>query len=115
MYEIITMGSNTVDIFANTELKEIKKGGKKLIAYPVGSKILIKETCFSTGGGGTNTAVSFARLGLKTAYLGKIGSGIFGKKIKEMLKKEKITFIGTTGKGTNNYSIILAFSMNIEK
>ena len=51
------------------------------IAYPVGSKILIKDLRFDIGGGGTNTAVSFARLGLNTGYIGSVGRDQPGKEI----------------------------------
>jgi len=78
-----------------------------LICYQSGSKILINDLQFLTGGGGTNTAVSFARLGLKTAYLGHLGDDENGHKVLRELKREKVGFIGTVGKEQTNYSIIL--------
>jgi len=111
MYDIITVGSATVDVFANTksELIKIKTSSceEDLIAYPSGSKILIKELRFTTGGGGTNTAVSLARLGHKVAYLGSLGNDENGKRILDLLKKEKIDFIGKLTKDITGYSIIL--------
>jgi len=107
MYDIITTGSALRDIFINTDLKEIKKGKRTLIAYPVGSKIAIDTIEFSIGGGGTNTGVGFSRLGLKTAYLGKIGNDESARKILELLKKEKVNFIGVIDKTTSGHSIIL--------
>ncbi|MBU3942289.1 MAG: carbohydrate kinase family protein [Nanoarchaeota archaeon] len=111
MYDIVTVGSATVDVFANTESKLIKiktsNSEEELIAYPSGSKILIKELRFTTGGGGTNTAVSLARLGHKVAYLGSLGNDENGKIIIDLLKKEKIDFIGVISKEITGYSIIL--------
>lgn len=111
MYDTITVGSATFDVFVNTksELIKIKTSSSEddLIAYPSGSKILIKELRFTTGGGGTNTAVSLARLGHKTAYLGSLGNDENGKKILDLLKKEKIDFIGKLINDTTGYSIIL--------
>ena len=111
MYDIITVGSATVDVFANTksELIKIKTSNSEedLIAYPSGSKILIKELRFTTGGGGTNTAVSLARLGHKVAYLGSLGNDENGKRILDLLKKEKIDFIGKLTNEMTGYSIIL--------
>ncbi len=111
MYDIITVGSATVDVFANTESKLIKiktsNSEEELIAYPSGSKILIKELRFTTGGGGTNTAVSLARLGHKVGYLGSLGNDENGRKILDLLKKEKIDFIGKLINDTTGYSIIL--------
>ena len=111
MFDIITVGSATVDVFAKTEcdLITIKtpRSNESLIAYPAGSKILIDKLEFKVGGGGTNTAVSFSRLGLKTAYLGKLGKDDNSNNILNLLKKEKIKFIGTFGKDQTGYSIIL--------
>ncbi len=61
---------------------------------------------FQTGGGGTNTSVAFSRLGLKTAYLGKIGEDDNGARIFTSLKKEKVDFIGALG-DVSGYSVIL--------
>ncbi|NQU97857.1 carbohydrate kinase family protein [Candidatus Woesearchaeota archaeon] len=110
MYDVITVGSNTLDVFAKTdsELIEIKtrRSTEELLAYPLGSKILITDLEFMIGGGGTNTAVAFSRLGLKTGYLGKIGKDENGLKIFKLLKKEKIDFLGTLG-DISGYSVIL--------
>ncbi|MBI4454074.1 carbohydrate kinase family protein [Candidatus Woesearchaeota archaeon] len=103
MYDIITVGSATVDVFVKTESELIKiktkEGEEDLIAYPTGRKILIDKLDFMTGGGATNTAVCFSRLGLKTACLSSIGNDDNGKKILDELKKEKIDFIGTIESG----------------
>jgi ribokinase len=111
MYDVITVGSATIDVFARvqSELVKIKSLNREeeLIAYPCGSKILIKELTFLTGGGGTNTAVSLRRQGLKVAYLGKIGRDTNSKIIVEKLNEEKIEFIGIRAKGCAGYSIIL--------
>ena len=80
MYDVICVGSSTIDVFARTKFSELikitdKKTHKEtdLLAYPTGSKILIKELNFTVGGGGTNTAVALSKLGHKVAYLGKTG------------------------------------------
>lgn len=111
MYDVITIGSATVDVFVKTEadLIEIKKGCEQenLIAYPSGSKILISDLKFEIGGGGTNTAVSFSRLGLNTAFLGVVGCDTNSDNIINLLKKEKVEFIGKRIKGQTGYSVIL--------
>lgn len=107
MYDIITTGSALKDIFLDTGLKEMKKDKKNFMAYPVGSKIAIKDMKFSFGGGGTNTAVGFSRLGLKTAYLGKVGNDNSTKEILDLLKKEKVDFIGKKENSNLGHSIIL--------
>ena len=108
-YDIIIMGSATVDVFAHTDPTQseiVNLHHHKDIAYPLGAKILIKEMHFFVGGGGTNTAVAFSRIGLKTAYLGKIGKDDNGKTISDCLFKEKVDFIGTYGE-ISGYSVIL--------
>jgi len=108
-YDIITVGSATVDVFAHTDPTQselVTLHNHQDIAYPLGAKILIREMHFFVGGGGTNTAVAFSRLGLKTAYLGKIGKDDNGKTISDCLFKESIDFIGTYG-NISGYSVIL--------
>lgn len=112
MYDVITIGSATIDVFMHSfsELIKIRttKYEHDFIAYPSGSKQIIEKLDFDLGGGGTNTAVSFSRLGLKTAYLGCIGNDENGKRILKRLKKENIDFIGCNdAKQQTGYSIIL--------
>lgn len=107
VFDIITVGSALKDIFVDTGLKEIKKGKRKLIAYPSGYKIAVNGIGFSIGGGGTNTAVGFSRMGLKTAYLGKIGMQESSEEILKLLKKERVKFIGKQVEGACGHSIIL--------
>lgn len=111
MYDVITVGSSTVDTFAKVQSELVKirtiHHTEALIAYPCGSKILITDLTFLSGGGGTNTAVSLSKLGLKVAYLGKIGNDNNSIMILDELKKEKVKFIGKKAKGTSGYSIIL--------
>jgi ribokinase len=105
MFDIITFGSAVVDIFVNTDIKD--KG--KFLAYPIGSKILIKDLKFNIGGGGTNTAVAFSRFHFKTGYIGKLDADFGGQKILDLLKDEKIEFLGKieNEKNLGGYSIIL--------
>lgn len=111
MYDVISFGSATFDVFAKTdsELITIKtvKSTEELIAYPSGSKILMKKLEFCVGGGGTNAGVCFSRLGLKSAYVGNIGNDDAGKKVVEALKKEGVDFLGSVSNDMTNYSIIL--------
>nr|QBM01343.1 ADP-dependent ribose-1-phosphate kinase [uncultured archaeon] len=94
MYDVISFGSATEDIFVDTELHEIIKKKRHFIGYPAGSKLLVKEINFFTGGGGSNTSVSFARLGLKTGYIGKLSDDITSKKILDEFKKECVDSFG---------------------
>lgn len=106
-YDVITLGGATLDVFVKTK-NEIRKHEHHLdIAYHLGEKVLIDNLVFSTGGGGTNCAVAFSRLGLKTAFLGAVGNDNNGKIILADLKKEKVDFLGKVKKGNSGYSVIL--------
>jgi len=109
MYDIITLGSANVDIFVKTKTKpEVKKHDDHMdIAYHLGDKLLVDELQITTGGGGTNTAVAFSRLGLKTGCICAVGNDVNGKHILEELEMEKITFLGEVKDGNTGLSIIL--------
>src|SRR3989344_1132125 len=112
MYDVITVGSATVDVFAKTRFSELikiidPKGETDLLAFPSGTKILIDELEFSTGGGGTNTAVALSRLGNKVAFLGKLGEGTNSQFIHKEIRKEKIDLLCAHGHGHSGYSVIL--------
>jgi len=90
MFDIITFGSATSDIFLR-----MKKGGYQIVpqnvlCFPLGAKIILDETLVASGGGGTNTACVFALQGLKTAYCGKVGNDKQGLAVLDDLKKNKV-------------------------
>ena len=109
-YDIVAIGSATVDQFADTDSELIRietpTTQEKLIAFPLGSKILVKELDLKVGGGGTNCATTFSRLGMKTAFLGKVGNDGNGDYVIQALAREKIDFIGPR-QGVTGLSIIL--------
>jgi ribokinase len=94
MFDVITFGSSTIDIFADTHSKVIKIFDENketdLIAFSTGSKLIIESLDYTIGGGGTNSACVFSKLGLRTAYMGKMGVGVNGKKVIKALKKENV-------------------------
>ncbi|MGV8152549.1 MAG: carbohydrate kinase family protein [Candidatus Nanoarchaeia archaeon] len=101
-FDVVCFGSGLVDLFAYTDAREIH--GK--ISYPVGSKLQIEKLASEIGGGGINTATTFSRMGLNTGLIAKIGDSLFGKKILEKIKKEKIRFLGKV-QGEAGTSIVL--------
>jgi ribokinase len=108
MYDVITLGSGTVDVFVKTKKPEIMKHkGHDDVCYAIGEKILVDDLHVDTGGGGTNTAVAFSRLGLKTGWIGEIGTDLHAKTILDEMKREKVDFLGGRGRGMTGYSVIL--------
>lgn len=76
MFDIITVGGVSRDVFFLTHEGSVindLKHHQKLIAFQYGSKIIPEQTYFSYGGGGANTAISFAKMGLHTAAILNIG------------------------------------------
>ena len=82
MYDVICIGSATVDCFISTGKKLFQKtANRAYVKVPFGTKILVEQMQFSTGGGGSNTAVGFARLGFKAALISKMGLGTNSERI----------------------------------
>jgi len=113
MYDVITFGSAAWDVFLSLDKFKTIKSNKfsrgQGLCLDSGSKINVKEIFLFSGGGGTNTAATFANQGLKTAFCGKIGNDIFGKEIIKELKSLNIDtgFISKTRLKPTNYSVIL--------
>ena len=106
-FDIITVGSATVDAFASTNTETVKVV-KRNLCYPSGAKILLDQLHFRTGGGGTNTAVAFSRLGFKTAYFGRMGKYANSWRVIHELKQDKVnTSLISRSNARTGYSIIL--------
>lgn len=107
MYDIICVGKSTIDVFVKFSSENKFLGENHNVCYHLGDKIPVEDLVFSTGGGATNTAVAFSRLGLRTGIITAIGDDHNGKLILDELKKERVSFLGTIKKGNSGYSIIL--------
>jgi len=120
MFDIITFGSATRDNFLKLKKAnhQIIKSGKFLtgkgICFSLGSKIEIDDLVISTGGGGTNTAATFALQGFDVAYVGKIGKDKRGEAIIEDLKRLgiDIRFVLQDKTIPTAYSVILSSGAN---
>lgn len=114
MLDIVTFGSATRDIFVRSKDFKIIESGDfmtgKGLAVGVGEKVYIEELVFASGGGGTNTAATFALQGLKTAYVGLVGDDISGREIIEELVGLGVIcdFIRITSEANTPVSIILS-------
>lgn len=114
MFDIITFGSATWDLFIKPDgncriIKDNKFLTGKGVCFNLGSKVDIEDVNFSSGGGGTNTAATFAKQGFKTAYCGKVGNDISGREIIDELKGRGINtdFIVKTDKKPTNHSVVI--------
>lgn len=92
---VLTVGSALCDIFLQYETPDALSfcfGEKKhaFILLQEGKKVELSGLDFHVGGGATNSATCFARLGLKTAIFSKIGTDAMADIIVTELKKEQI-------------------------
>ncbi|PIY58964.1 hypothetical protein COY97_01430, partial [Candidatus Wolfebacteria bacterium CG_4_10_14_0_8_um_filter_39_64] len=117
MFDIITIGTATRDVFLTSPVFKVLRDKKHLsrIGFPtgeaqclsLGGKIEINEPVFTTGGGATNAAVTFGRQGFKTAALIKVGRDESAENILKELQKEKIIPLATKEKAkTTAFSVI---------
>jgi ribokinase len=113
MFDVITVGSATRDVFLKSKEFKSKRDrssptGSNL-PLPLGSKLNVEELIFETGGGATNTAVTFARQGLSTACICRVGDDTGGKAVVESLEKEGVNteFTRKDSENYTAYSIIL--------
>jgi len=111
-YDIITIGTVTRDVFLKSpDFKIVKnKDFRTGVAgcFMLGTKLEVPEVVVASGGGGTNTAVGFARRGFKTACIGSVGDDEIGMEVAEELKREGVeTFFEKDPDHNTAYSTIL--------
>lgn len=90
MYDVITIGSATQDVYLMSRKFRIVRDPRFLTGhaecFAFGTKIELDGILFEVGGGGTNTAVTFARQGFRTAFVGKVGNDPAGVNVIEALR-----------------------------
>ena len=113
-YDVITFGSATLDIFVRSKNFWLKKEKKfatgQGVCFPFPSKVDLEDVVLTTGGGGTNTAATFANQGFKVAYCGKIGEDLMGEKLIKELERLGVDtkFVFKTCEKPSNCSIIFS-------
>ncbi|MBI4085487.1 MAG: carbohydrate kinase family protein [Candidatus Liptonbacteria bacterium] len=112
MFNAVTIGSTTHDTFLEGDFilvpwKKVESG--KAYLFPLGEKLAVKRAYFTVGGNAVNASVTFARNGLRTACVAKVGDDFLGKEIKERLKNEGVEnkFIVSAKNQRTSYSTLL--------
>ncbi len=117
MFELITIGDTTTDVFlditeeGHTMCK--KNNTDCQICFPYGAKIPVKHIATVHGAGNAaNVAIGAARLGLRTAIYTVLGGDDRGREVRSVFKKEHIsrTYVVEDRKGSTNYSTILNYT-----
>lgn len=112
-YDVITIGSASRDVFLNSPEFKILGDSEfttgQAMCLPLGSKIEVNKIVFATGGSGTNTAVTLARQGLRTACVSIIGNDLNATAILEELASEGVdtSFFQRHTDDMTAYSVIL--------
>jgi len=94
MFDVISFGSATLDVFIQSPALWLEKSTQvesgQALFLPYETKVEVKRLVLSSGGGGTNTAVGFARLGLKAAVVARCGWDFAGRMVRQEIKKEGV-------------------------
>ncbi|MBM5789689.1 carbohydrate kinase family protein [Candidatus Parcubacteria bacterium] len=113
MFDVITIGSATRDVFLVSDKfialksKRFPTGAGECVA--LGSKIDVDELVLTTGGGATNAAATLASLGLHTATMTRIGDDSTGKDIVDDLSRFGVSthFVRMVKGGQSAFSVLL--------
>jgi len=112
-FDVISFGSAILDVLLKSPDFQVVKAKKAFtqssLVIPYGVKSEVSDLVMSSGGGGTNTAVGLARLGLKTALVARCGWDFAGKIIRQEIKREKVfdEFLVQLEDEKTDYSTIL--------
>lgn len=109
--KILSIGAAVQDVFLKGKIfiPHREKDGELVEEFKLGSKNDIEDVFFNTGGGATNAAVTFARQGLHSMFMGKIGHDEPAEAILNDLHKEDVdtSLIQQINKYCTGYSCLL--------
>ena len=91
MLDVISIGSATLDIFLKSSQFHLAKVGEMTaLCERFNEKIDVEQAEICSGGGATNTAVGFARMGLRAACVAEIGKDFAGNVVMQDLLREGV-------------------------
>lgn len=111
---VICIGGATQDVFLTGKALAGKRDvrTKALVEqFPLGTKLTVDNVYFSTGGDASNASVTFARQGLKTSLVAKIGRDAAGAEVLRVHRREGVgieSIITDTKKATSYSTILVA-------
>jgi ribokinase len=106
MFDVVSIGAATVDIFVKSADFLIKDN---FLSLPLSSKNEISEGLICSGGGATNSSVAFSRLGLNSACLSLIGEDLLSQYVYQDLRSDQVdsSFVVSQSDDATDYSVIL--------
>lgn len=87
-FDVISVGSSLRDIMFYAQTGVITQ--KQVWELQYGGKVMSDRVFIEFGGGGANTSVNFARLGLHAGIISTVGTDEYGESIVSHLKKEHV-------------------------
>lgn len=118
MLDVLTVGAATRDVFLKSSALKVLRDPKHLEAlgfvngeaqcFGLGAKIDVDEPVLAVGGGAANASVTFARQGLRTGAVVRVGEDEQGEAVLHALKNEGVTiFAGRDKEKGTAYATIL--------
>lgn len=113
MTRLLAIGAAVQDVFLShsDEFKSVsdKSVHEQFMRLELGGKADVNNIDFSTGGGATNAAVTFARQGLHSLFMGTIGHDPAGRSVLDDLDREGVDASGVSYSERYNtgYSVLL--------
>jgi sugar/nucleoside kinase (ribokinase family) len=92
MVRICALGAASQDVYLSGHQVTSSQDafGRLVESFPLGAKIDIEKIVFSTGGGATNAAVTFARQNIEAGFIGKIGQDMAGDAVIAELDQDHV-------------------------
>lgn len=109
---MLAIGAAVQDVFLShsDEFKPVTSNPhESFMRLELGAKADVNNIDFSTGGGATNAAVTFARQGLHSQFMGTIGHDPAGQAVLDDLDNEGVdtTHVSYSDKYNTGYSVLL--------
>ena len=116
---ILSFGAATQDVFLTGKALQARRDVRTkdyVEQFALGAKVDVEHVYYETGGGATNAAVTFARQGLSSGYVGKVGHDPAGAEILRVLRREGVDTdrVAYDSKLSTGYSSII-LSPNAER
>lgn len=111
--KMLSIGAAVQDVFLShsDEFKPVSdtSAHELFMRLELGAKADVNTIHFTTGGGATNAAVTFARQGLHSAFMGTIAHDLAGQAVLDNLDEEGVatTHISYSEKYHTGYSVLL--------
>lgn len=107
---VVSVGAGVQDVFLHGNIFGVhREHGQRVAEFIYGSKNDVEGLFFSSGGGATNAAVTFARHGLHSSFLGRIANDPAGTAVLDDLHRYKVDakHVLYTNRAGTGYSLIL--------